>query len=303
MVEVSVRPTRAMLGLNLDLPDTTSMPMPLCPAELLALSGADASSFAQAQFTSDVSALAPGQWQWSAWLDAQGRARHFFLLMRVEPDRLLTWLPLGGADVMRDALARYVFRARLTLSASTDWALHALSADELDAPLDTREVVVRAAGLAFRQPGGENRIAWLRPTPAAGIDTDALSRWRAADIAAGLPLLAPALAGEFVPQALGLERLDAIRFDKGCYPGQEIAARLHFRGGNKRSLRRLLIEGAPLTIGEDLLAEDGTNVGRVLYSSSTPSGRSEALAVLPAERTNDQPTRSSSGSRAELMDV
>ena len=295
---------RAMLGLNLDLPDTTSMPMPLCPAELLALSGADASSFAQAQFTSDVSTLTPGRWQWSAWLDAQGRARHFFLLMCIGPDRLLAWLPLGGAEAMREALARYVFRAKLTLSASTDWTLHALSTDELDTPLDTHAVVARADGFVFRQPGGENRIAWLAPSPAVDVDADALNRWRAADVAAGLPLLAPALGGEFVPQALDLERLDAIRFDKGCYPGQEIAARLHFRGGNKRGLRRLHVDGAAPANGTELLDAPGANTGRILYAAPVSTGASEALAVMPIDKLDDAGAlKTADGLRVSIVTV
>lgn len=276
------------------------MPMPLCPAELLALSGADAVSFAQAQFTSDVAALAPGRWQWSAWLDAQGRARNFFLLLRVEPDRLLAWLPFGGADSMREALARYVFRAKLSLSTSTDWALHALSAAELDAPLDAQDVAAHADGFAFRQPGGEDRIAWLAPSPRAGVDADALSRWHADDIAAGLPLLTPVLGGEFVPQALDLERIDAIRFDKGCYPGQEIAARLHFRGGNKRGLRRLLVDGAAPGSGTELVDTGGASAGRVLYSAQVSSNASLALAVVPIEKTASDTLMTADGAVAAI---
>lgn len=269
-----------MLGLNPAPPNTTLMPMLLCPAQLLLITGADAQSFAQSQFTSDVNALAPAQWQWSAWLDAQGRVRNFFLLMRTEPDHLLAWMPLGGSELMREALARYVFRAKLTLSAVTDWALHALPADTLDAPLASQDVTAHANGFAFRQPGGRNRIAWLAPSQETGSDTDALSRWRADDIAAGLPLLVPELGGQFVPQALDLERLDAIRFDKGCYPGQEIAARLHFRGGNKRGLRKLIVNGAPPPSGTELFEGDGSNAGRVLYSTPTSGNTSEALAVV-----------------------
>lgn len=259
------------------------MPMPLCPAELLVIAGADAPSFAQAQFTSDVMALTPGHWQWSAWLDAQGRVRHFFLLLRAEPDSLLAWLPLGGAETMRDGLARYVFRAKVKLSVAADWALHASTSEEIGAPLAAQDVVAHAGGFAFRQPGDAGRIAWLAPVSSATSDEAALERWHADDVAAGLPLLAPALAGEFVPQALALERLDAIRFDKGCYPGQEVAARLHFRGGNKRDLRRVRVHGAAPEPGADLLDADGAKSGRILYSASVSAQASEALAVLPIE--------------------
>lgn len=292
---------RAMLGLNLDLPDTTSMLMPLFPAELLALSGADAPSFAQAQFTSDVNALAPGRWQWSAWLDAQGRVRHFFVLMRVEPDRLLAWLPLGGAEAMREALARYVFRAKVTLTVTTGWNLHAAPEGEFDAAIDAQEIVPHLGGYAFRQPA--QRIAVVAPSSAQEADDAALDRWRADDVAAALPLLAPALAGEFVPQALGLERLDAIRFDKGCYPGQEIAARLHFRGGNKRTVHRLRVQGSPPAIGEELLDADGAIAGRVLYSASSSADVATALAVLPIGTAHDAALRTASGRTVSVLDI
>ncbi|MFI4970550.1 MAG: folate-binding protein, partial [Lysobacterales bacterium] len=189
------------------------MATPLCPADLLALSGADAIAFAHAQFTSDVATLAVGEWQWSAWLDAQGRVRCFFALLHVAPSQLVAWLPLGGAGPMRDALARFVFRAAVTLDAST-WVLHALEESAVPLAAQSPQVIAHAGGYALRQPGTLERLAWLAPN-AAPTDPLALDRWRLADIEAGLPLLAASLAGEFVAQALDLERLDAIRFDKG----------------------------------------------------------------------------------------
>lgn len=276
------------------------MPMPLCSTELLTIAGADSTTFAQAQFTSDVRALAPMRWQWSAWLDAQGRARHFFLLMRVEPDRLIAWLPLGGAAPMREALMRFVFRAKVTLGVSDGWALHASDTDEIVAPTASQEVVAQADGFALRQPGGD-RIAWLAPSRETAIDTDALTRWRRHDIVAGLPLLAPSLAGEFVPQALDLERLDAIRFDKGCYPGQEVAARLHFRGGNKRGLRRLRVDGAAPDDGADVVDADGANVGRILYSAAVSAYASEALAVIADSKIENGTLATLSGIRLSVL--
>ena len=60
------------------------------------------------------------------------------------------------------------------------------------------------------------------------------------DIRAGLPEIGAELRDQLLPQWIGLDRLGAISVRKGCYPGQEIMARLHFKGGNKRSLYRLL---------------------------------------------------------------
>ena len=258
------------------------MPISLCPAEGLILEGADATAFAHAQFTSDVKSLVRGAWQWSAWLDAQGRVRFFFALIHAEPSRLLAWLPLGGAQAMRDALARFVMRAGVKIEICADWRLHALDQDDLAMAIsDPQQIVPHAGGFAFALPGTNGRIAWLAPNDGSADTPEALNRWRQADIAAGLPLLAPSLAGAFVAQALDLERFAAIRFDKGCYPGQEIAARLHFRGGNKRHLQRLRVDGvAPLT-GALILDDSGATVGQILYSARLSDDKSAALGVLP----------------------
>lgn len=255
----------------------TIMPTPLCPAEVLVLTGADAAAFAQAQFTSDVKSLRPGTWQWSAWLDPQGRARFFFALLHVEPGRFIAWLPLGGAATMRDAIRPFVMRAAVQLDASSDWTLHRLDDDPASVP-SSDGIVARDGGFAFAQP--RQRGAWIAPIVSACTDAAALDRWRREDIASGLPLLVPQLAGEFVAQALDLERIDAIRFDKGCYPGQEIAARLHFRGGNKRHLQRLAIDGAAPAPATAILDREGRNMGRILYAVATSDARSEALGVL-----------------------
>jgi folate-binding protein YgfZ len=256
------------------------MATPLCPAELLFIAGSDAGAFAQAQFTSDVKSLSVGRWHWSAWLDALGRARHFFALLHAEPSRMVAWLPLGSAEAMRAELARFVMRSRVQLDAQI-WVLHALGAEDATPAMEANEVIARQAGFTLRQPATDVRIAWLAPSNNKAFDRDALERWRRDDLAAGLPLLTDALAGEFVPQAIDLERLDAIRFDKGCYPGQEIAARLHFRGGNKRHLRHVHIDGAAPASATAINAADGRVRGHILYAVDRIDGKgSDALAVL-----------------------
>ncbi|MEO5561644.1 MAG: folate-binding protein [Dokdonella sp.] len=275
------------------------MTVPLGSAHLLMLTGADAVSFAHGQFTSDVKSLTDHHWQWSAWLDPLGRARDFFLLMRTGPDHLTAWLPLGGAVAMRDGLARFVFRSAVKLETPAGWTLRSIAPADLSTPLGARQVGSHQDGYCMVLPGPSPRVAWIAPngdTQAASAD---LERWRLDDIAASLPLLAPELCGEFVPQALDLERLDAIRFDKGCYPGQEIAARLHFRGGNKRQLQRLRVHGPAPSIGAVVLGGKGQPVGRVLYSATDSAESSMALAVLTQTASNELLT--AVDSRAEIL--
>jgi len=275
------------------------MKIPLSPAQVLLLEGADAAGFANAQFTTDVTQLEPGHWQWNAWLDAQGRVLHFFALLRPRADALLAWLPLGEADAMRAALSRFVFRAKVTLDAPSGWVVHALDMHDLPRPPASGTIVEASGGYAFEQPGA--RIVCIAPAQPEDFDDAALDRWRRADIAAGLPLLDARLRGEFVPQALDLERVDAISFRKGCYPGQEIAARLHFRGGNKRVLRAFDITASdalpPPAPGTPILATDGTTAGHVLY------GAAGAFLAVLHESTVEQSLHLASSPDAALSTI
>jgi len=255
------------------------MAVPLHRAELIEIAGPDAIAFAHAQFTSDVAGLALGAWQFSAWLSAQGRARSVFVLLRPAHDRLFAWLPLGGAAPIRDALARFVLRAKVQLTVHDDWML-ALAGAAIGTRPGPRQVIEHESGLVLEQPGATARVAWIGPSTQSPFDAEASNLWRLADIAAGLPWLAPAVQDEFVPQALELERIDAIRFDKGCYPGQEIAARLHFRGGSKRSLRRLHLHGGDDAAPGARIRDGDADVGSILYSVRVSALEQEALAVL-----------------------
>ena len=257
------------------------MATPLLHADILSLSGKDAAVFAHAQFTTDVRSLETLHWQWSAWLDPQGRVQAVFVLLRTEADRFLLWLPLGGATGLRDRLVRFVMRSAVRIDLLDDWTLHRFdAADGIEPPPDS-VVQHHDAGFAFAQPGAVPRIAWLAPSAPAPPDTGALVQWRQADITARLPLLPPELSGTYVPQALDLERLDAIRFDKGCYPGQEIAARLHFRGGNKRHLQHLRVDGEGIAPATALLCSDGREAGHILSAAVDDEGfASDAIAVL-----------------------
>lgn len=247
------------------------MTSPLGPAALVRIVGRDALAFAHAQFTSDVRALADGAWHWSAWLDAQGRARAVFALLRTQADELLAWQPLGEAAMLRDALARFVLRAAVrveTVEGTAEAVAHCTAAaGRWSGDRDSWSFTL-ADGRGVRLAAGATAVA----------DPAALDDWRRHDIDARLPLLATTLAGEFTPQALDLEAIDAIRFDKGCYPGQEVAARLHFRGGNKRHLQRAAIEGpGVIAPGDTLFDPAGTIAGKVLYAA--PASR-RALGVL-----------------------
>ena len=267
------------------------MPIALPSPQVLDITGADAIAFAHAQFASDVRALAVRQWQWSAWLSAQGRVRAFFRVLRIDDERLLLILQGGEAEALRAGLAPFVFRAKVQMRAVASW--HAIGFDRLVDVLDylgavpgTTDAVVAGDRIGVALPGPQPRWYVLgegRHPATAEASPDALNRWNAADVAAGIVQISDAQADRFLPSWLGLGELGAVSVRKGCYPGQEIVARLHFKGGNKRWLQQLAFRA-------DAMPEPGTSLeidhdagagGELLRAAWTEPGQGLALATLP----------------------
>ncbi len=257
------------------------MAIALDSAALLQLRGADALGFAQAQFTQDLRTLAVGKQGWSAWLDAQGRARAVFALLRTEPDTLLLWWPQGDAHQLATDLRRYVLRSRLVIEVLQGWQL--LPGDPRNLP-PAGMLAPQNGGWALRLPDTTTPRGVVLAPAGLPLDADAQRDWQRADLAARLPWIRAATAGQFTPQALGLEQIEAIAFAKGCYPGQEIAARLHFRGGNKRGLAVVATGAFCCAPGAPLIDDSGTTRGTVLYGSAPdPATPALALAVVALE--------------------
>lgn len=234
-------------------------------AQTLSIEGPDALAFAHAQFSSDVQSLAVGRWQFGAWLNAQGRVRVLFQLARLDEQRLLLLLRGGDASALGAALQRYVLRARLTLQPSP-W--HALATDE-PSPLHAVQREAHAIVLGCGTHG--LRLA----TDGAGDEA-----WRRPQLELGWPWLPDAALETLLPPALSLHRLQAVALDKGCYPGQEIVARLHWRGGHKRHLCRVRLS-RDATPGDSLRLH-GNEIGVLLEVVANEAG-SDALAVLNDE--------------------
>jgi folate-binding protein YgfZ len=267
------------------------VPIALPSPQVLEIAGADAVAFAHAQFASDVRALANRQWQWSAWLSAQGRVRAFFRVLRIGDERLLLILQGGVAETLRAALAPFVFRAKVQLQGVETW--QAIGFEQLGDLLDylgavpgATDVVVAGDRIGTALPGPQPRWYVLGDVAPAAVGTSpaALNHWNAADVAAGIVEIGDAQADRFLPSWLGLDELGAVSVRKGCYPGQEIVARLHFKGGNKRWLQQLAFRADAMPAAGMALAADhdaGGPGGELLRAAWTEAGQGVALAALP----------------------
>lgn len=246
---------------------------------VIEFAGADAVAFAQAQFMSDLTAIAAGQWQWSGWLTPKGRVVALFMLLRLADDRLWLVLPDADAGTFAAALSRFVFRSKVKVAVRSELRVAGTLAS--DRPGDARIVGEPGGVVAIDRSDVDQPRTLLVSSEHSDADADGATQWRAADLLAGIPRLEASQREQWTPQQLSLERLQAFSVKKGCYPGQEIVARTHFLGKAKRGL--LLVEAdAPLQAGGALVAGDA-GVGTVIATASHPE-RHLGLAVATLER-------------------
>ena len=119
------------------------------------------------------------------------------------------------------------------------------------------------------------------PLPLSGCEAGERDAWRLLDIADGVAQVYAATTEEFVAQMLNLDALGGIAFDKGCYTGQEVIARAHYRGRVKRRMQRFVSRGAlKLAPGESGQLADG-RAFKVVDAVQLGNGRCEFLAVAP----------------------
>lgn len=239
----------------------------------LAIRGEDARSFLQNQLSSDVSLVSETRGQLSGWHDPKGRV---LAILRVLPraDGFVLVMHAGLVAAVAQRLRMYVLRARVTIDAGP--AVYGAGADTLAALLPagavlpaaepaagagTLAAVVTAEFSALRLPGTTGwLIAGALPPDRVADDAVAVAAWERAELEAGIPEVYPATSGEFVAQMLNLDRIGAVSFTKGCYPGQEIVARAHHLGRVKRRTRLFRAAGAPPVPGESLADSAGTVV-------------------------------------------
>lgn len=245
------------------------MPLP-APAELIELTGPDAEKFAQAQFCNDVSVLAPGASQLNAWLNPQGRVRRLFHLLRADETRYLLLLRGGDAVSILPTLRMFVLRLKLQVQAVPGWHWAETATEAV--PAEDAFLLALPHGRTLQlQPGREvsGGLPWA----------ETLAR----DIDAGLPWLPDHALEQLLPSWMDFARLRAISHDKGCYPGQEIVARLHFRGGGDKRVPVCLASDSALDAATELRDEAGGEAGLLLQSVQTSAGGWRALAIVRRE--------------------
>jgi tRNA-modifying protein YgfZ len=225
----------------------SATPFPLESLRTLAVAGPDARGFLQSQLSSDLDELSDTCGQFSAWHDPKGRVLAFFRVLPWRESYLLVMQSRLAATI-RQRLGLFVLRARVTLEPGPP--VFGLAGAETAAALAVLGLAPGGAllGAAWNTEASAMRVpaGWLIVgNLGAAVNAAASAAWDYAEVAAGIPEIYPETSGQFVAQMLNLDRIGAVSFTKGCYPGQEIVARAHHLGRVKRRARLFRARGAP----------------------------------------------------------
>jgi folate-binding protein YgfZ len=257
---------------------------------MLSCTGDEAREFLHGQLTSDISGLEPDRARYAGWCSPKGRLLATFLVVPFARGFLLQ-VSRDLAPAVAKRLSMFVLRAKVKVAdASGEWTQFGLwgpgAADRLAAlgmPVPAGDLAVAQTADAVVVRIAQQRFLLMamavpRERLPGNCDDGA---WALEEIRAGRPLVVQATQDLFVPQMVNLERLGAVDFKKGCYPGQEIVARTQYRGVLKRRMVRARIAAAAAP-GNDLYAADlpGQASGTVVNAAPAPEGGNELLAVV-----------------------
>ena len=267
---------------------------------VIAVSGEEARSFLQGLVTNDMLRVGPGRAIYAALLTAQGRYLHDFFIAQA-PDGTL-WLDCE-AERRQDLIRRltvYRMRAKVGIAdAGVSLAVLRLfgtgTLKRLELPEDPGASRALGGGIAFVDPRGVRlgarailtRLEAARLATELGFGPGSLEQFEPLRLALGVPEGGRDLEPEkSLPMESRLDLVNAIDWQKGCYVGQELTARMKYRALVKRRLLPVTVEGPTPEPGTPVLL-DGAEAG---VMRSARDGHGLALLRLDkVEEAGDRP--------------
>jgi folate-binding protein YgfZ len=268
----------------------------------LRVSGEDAPTFLQNMLSSDVAAVTERQAQPSSFNTAKGRMLATFLIWKEGGDYFLH-LPTSLRAPIQKKMSMYVLRSKVKIEDvsgervsiglagenAADLLRENVSETLPQGILAVEQVSFQGAQISVIRAGTRFQIN-LRAADApllwqklcAGARPVGSPCWDWLNIRAGVPLILPATQEQFVPQMANLDLIGGVSFKKGCYPGQEIVARMHYLGKLKQRMYLAHVGSSAPVAGDKLYSAEMAeqSCGTVVNAAPAPGGGYDLLAVV-----------------------
>jgi len=289
---------------------------------LIRVSGADAVAFLQGQLSTDIEKLTPSVSQLTSWNTAKGRVVTLMRLFRRGEDIYLA-MPAGLKATALKRLAMYVLRSKVTLAdagselgclgLTGEGAATLLAQADIPVPARINDVtsletlqVLRLYGEdvpRYVLYGSEDRLSTLKGRWVSATTPGTEDDWALQRILIGEPTVHPETSEHFVAQMLDLDKFEGIDFKKGCYIGQEVIARAHYRGAVKRHMVRAECRTvARLKPGMDIHAKgQDASVAEIADARLDAYGVWQMLIVVQDDFKEADLVHAASGSAVKLV--
>jgi folate-binding protein YgfZ len=299
---------------NTDLPPgANSQLIDLAPLGLLRVAGEGAKKLLQGQLTCDLEEVSPTQSRLGAYCQPQGRMVCLFRLFLYR-DAYYLQMPADMLAETLTTLKKYAVFFKVTLTdASEEMMRLSFSGEQAKAllqqhfsplPQTPDSVLSQENYLVLTLPGTTphyeilGQSAFLQPLKEQLLEQSQeadLNAWYFLNIAAGIPTIHPTTSGKLLPHDINLPQINGVSFNKGCYTGQEIIARMHYRGQLKKYMVRGRVKTTSLLLpGMDIFAEkacgilvdscqENADTYQVLFIADKTAIESRQLFLHPAK--------------------
>lgn len=197
---------------------------------LLKISGGDRQKLLQGQLTCNIDSInTQQQCHLAAHCNPQGRIISLSHLFEYQ-DSYYMLMQRDMVPIAHDALKKYALFYKVSMfDASNEWLCVGSDNANERSSLAITYYNARFIKLLPQNTSLTSALNWRK------------SNWQALNIKDGLPTIYPQTSGKFLPHEINLHKLGAISFEKGCYTGQEIIARMHYRGKLKKHMYKARI--------------------------------------------------------------
>ena len=265
------------------------------PSGILAFTGPDSIKFLQGQTTCNLDDLNDSNALYGAFCNPKGRIKSTFLLVQINPEKLLMLLQPDQCAYLQDELKMYIafFKSEVT-DETANYQMLGLLHDEAGRKESTYTVTSENDVFRVNLPGEFRRELLISENT---IETDGFDEldnndWAIQDIQNGLVWTHEGTREKFLPHDINLPGLGGVSYEKGCYTGQEIVARMHYRGNPKYTSAVLSTEESIDALESPLKAElsDGKvkSIGHIISQSKGAQGKSWILASVHKDLLEQQ---------------
>jgi len=272
---------------------------PLQEYTFLQVKGPDAEVFLQGQCTCDISALNTStNFLLGAHCNHKGRMLSNFILIKIAADCFLLKLHASIAELAFSALKKYIVFSKAEITVVSSYLSLGLTGQQVPGEETLQESASKLqksqyclwGQSALLQHASNQWEIWLHKEDIASILplmekplAFTQNDWDQLNISMGLAEVRVQTSGQFLPQEINFQLVDGISFSKGCYTGQEIIARIHYKASLKKHMYRVRTSADSLISPATEIFDGDSNklLGTVLMSAFSPDGHIDLLALLP----------------------